>query len=179
MDLSKQEFYVLFKRVNQNLIMCDFTLEKMNIFKEKLIYLLKRFSESSNPSDIILLPIIFSVAKRSFFKLKKEIMAMLRQMNESNSRKNTGDKNNNVNKIGSNINKDQNLLKYKHENERKNYLRNGELLLESIRISFSFLDVIWHEDISISALNYIYRFIEEPLHFEFDNKLYVVYNFLY
>ena len=179
MDLSNQEYYVLFKRVNQNIVVSDFTLQKMNIFKEKLIYLLKRFSESSNPSDILLLPIIFSVAKRSFFKLKKEIIAMLKQLNENNnsSKRNSnliaGEKpndNNINNKNGSN----QNVFKYKDENEKINFLRNGELLLESIRISFNFLDVNWHEDISISAMNYIYRFFEEPLHFEFENKLHVV-----
>lgn len=180
MDLSNQEFYVLFKRVNQNLVMSDFTLEKMNIFKEKLIYLLKRFSESSNASDIILLPKIFSVAKRSFFKLKKEINAMLKQLNENNLKKNSNlnasEKTNNNN---SNSNKNGLLFSYKDESERKNYLRNGELLMESIRISFNFLDVNWHEDISISALNYIYRFFEEPLHFEFENKLHVVLNFFF
>lgn len=177
MDLSNQEFYVLFKRVNQNLVMSDFTLEKMNIFKEKLIYLLKNFLESSNSSDIILLPIMFSVAKRSFFKLKKEIMGMLKQMNENNSKKTIVDKNNIDNKMINPNNNNQISFKYKDENERKNHLRNGELLLESIRISLNFLDVNWHEDISISALNYIYKFFEEPLHFEYENKLYVVFYF--
>jgi len=161
--------------------MSDFTLEKMNIFKEKLIEFLKRFSEISNPSDIILLPIMFSVAKRSFFKLKKEINAMLKQQNENNSRKNfnlrTGDKTFNNNN-DSNNNIKTGLFKYKDENERRNFLRNGELLLDSFRVSFNFLDVSWHEDISISALNYIYRFCEEPLHFEFENKMHMVF-FIY
>jgi len=196
MDLSNQEYYVLLKRVNQNLVLTEFTLEKMNIFKDKLINLLKKLAETSNPSDIILLPTIFFVLKRSFYKLKKDTKIMLRQMNSKNNfndsfiRKNSNgsasnDKNSNLNSNINNINSNSNnneksnpnnqiLFKYKDENEKKNFVRNGELLLESMKISCNFLDVNIHEDISISALNYIYKFLEEPIYFELDNKIHVV-----
>jgi len=181
MDLSNQEFYVLLKKVNQNLVLSDFTLEKMNYFKEKLIFLLKRFLENSNPSDIILLPLIFFVAKRSFYKLKKPTLMMLRQMsnnNQNNSNSNLVNENfSKLNNSGNNLGNERNFqtLKYKDENEKKNYTRNGELLLESLNISFNFLDVILHEDISISALNYIFRFLEEPLYFQNEDKLHLVF----
>ena len=178
MDLSNQEYYVLLKRVNQNLVMTEFTLEKMNILKQKLIKLLNDITENSNPSDVVVLPKIFFVLKRSFFKLRKETIMMLRQINFSNPIENSLNRKNSSNNTSNDkFNKNSNnflQIKYKDENEKKNFNKNGELLLEAIKVACNFLDVSTHEDISISALNYIYRFFEEPLHFEFDNRIHVV-----
>jgi len=189
MDLTNQEYYVIFKRVYENLILSEFTLEKMNVFKEKLIYLLKKLADSSNPSDIILLPTIFLVLKRSFYKIKKETMIMLKQINSKNINDSFSNMSCDINKGGeknsnkNNRNEDNyddsknnhTVFKYKNKNEKRNFLRNGELILKSIKVCCNFLDVNIHEDISFSALNYIFRFFEEPLHFQYDNKIHVVY----
>lgn len=175
MELTSQEYYIILKKVNQNLIMSEFTLEKMNIFKHKLILLLKNYVENFNSSDALILPIIFYVLKRSFYKLKKENLILLRQSNFSNSSNEANKKNLNTSTTTASTTK-QGLLqfKYKDDAEKKNHLRNGQLLLESIKVACSFLDSNLDEDISLSALNYIYKFFEELIHFEFEDKINVV-----
>lgn len=182
MELTNQEYYTLFKRVNQNLVMSEFTLEKMNIFKNKLISILRNYIDSSNPSDILTLPIIFYVLKRSFYKLKKENLSMLKQYNSSASSIDSNKRSLNSTSATSAsvasaalaVKQAQMQFKYKDETEKKNHIRNGELLLESIKIACNFLDFNLHEDISLSALNYIYKFFEEPIHFEYEEKINVV-----
>lgn len=58
--------------------------------------------------------------------------------------------------------------------EKVHYTRNGHLLLESFKIVFGYVVKDYFEDILLSALNYIYRFFEDPISYEIDSKHYSV-----
>lgn len=161
MKLKNEEYYILFKKVSQKILLSEFTLDKMNIFKEKLNNLLKKFSDCRNPSDILILPVIFFLLKRSFYKLKKDNQNLIKQTSTQ-----THISSCEINKT----NKNPNQIKYKDETEKNNFIKNGSLLYDSILIAFDFLDVNIPEDISLSALNFIHKFFEEPINFEYQEK---------
>ena len=171
MSLSNQEFYILLKKVYQKLNLSEYKIEKMNIFKEKLNIILENLIEYSNPSEVILIPVLFNVLKRSFYKLKKETFNLLKNSN-TNSNFNNNNNNSNNSEMKINLNANEELrFKYKDEIEKINHQKNGILLIESFKISCNYLDANIHEDIFISALNYIHCFFEEPLNFEIEGKV--------
>lgn len=160
MSLSNQEFYILFKKVYQKLNMIEYNIEKMNIFKEKLNEILGNLIEYSNPSEILLLPILFNLMKRSYFKLRKETLNLLRN-NMNESRRN----------LGAPMINEELKFKYKDETEKINHQKNGILLLDSFKITCNYLDANIHEDVFISALNYIHCYFEDSLNFEIEGKV--------
>jgi len=169
MPLSNQEFYILLKKVYQKLNLSEYNIEKMNLFKEKLNELLGNLIECSNPSEVILIPVLFNVLKRSFYKLKKETLNLLKNSNSNSNIKFD---------IKPNLNAKEELkFKYKDDIEKINYQKNGILLIESFKISCNFLDSNIHEDIFISALNYMHSFFEEPLNIEIQGKVTTVKNY--
>ena len=89
MSLSNQEFYILLKKVYQKLNMIEYNIEKMNIFKEKLNEILENLIECNNPSEVLLLPVIFNTLKRSFYKLRKETLSLLKNNSNESTRRNS------------------------------------------------------------------------------------------
>jgi hypothetical protein len=162
--------------------MIEYNIEKMNIFKEKLNEILEKLIDCVNPSDIILLPLIFNTLKKSFYKLRKETLNLLKNNTNENSKRNslsfnTANLNGNCNtNSNSNANANSNSnddlkFKYKDENEKEYHKKNGYLLLESFKITCNYLDTNIHEDVFTAALIYIYNFFEDPLYFEIDDKI--------
>ena len=54
--------------------------------------------------------------------------------------------------------------------DKSNYSKKGLLLLDSFRILFGFLIKDFPEDVVLTGLNYIYRFMEDPIYYEIESK---------
>lgn len=158
-------------------------MEKINIFKEKVHKKLEDFLNYRFPSDIFIIPLVFSVLRKSFYKAKKD-SEIRRNIFIENKKNNTSNANNSSNSISSNSPSSKNnklksssiLQKSKENllNEKIHYTKNGQLLLESFKIIFGYIVKDYSEEILLSALNFIYRFFEEPIFYEIDSKHYQV-----
>lgn len=159
-------------------------MEKLNIFKEKVLKKLEEFLNYNFPSDIFIIPLVFSVLRKSFYRAKKdaEIRRNVFQENKNgnnipNNSMNSPHSNNKTSKLMSSA-----FAQKSKENlqlERTYYVKSGQLLLESFKIIFGYIVKDYSEEILLSGLNFIYRFFEEPIFYETDNKHYQVkYKFL-
>jgi hypothetical protein len=180
---TNEEFYGLFIKIDSIIAKAELNMEKINIFKEKVN---KKLEDNLNlnlrfPSDILLIPLLFSVLRKSFYRAKKDsenrrnIYMADRNINNITSLPPSGISNNNSNnkyKLRSSISlqkSKENLL-----NEKIYYTKNGHLILESFKIMFGYIVNDYSEEILLSALNFIYRFFEEPIYYEIDSKHYQV-----
>lgn len=116
---------------------------------------LEEFSEKKHLTDKLVLPFIFTLLKKAFFKLK--------------SPANGGGKKPNRKHSGGDIKTDFEQISQK----------NSELMLKTFATAFNFLRVDIQEDVSLSALNYISKYLEEPLNIKINNKNTNVNIFLY
>lgn len=157
---KKFDFYSLLKQINSHIAGKEFKEEKLLEFKEILLKRLEEFSEKRELDDKILLPYIFTVLKKAFFKLAKS--------------QNGGQPTNKQDKLGSksprNKIESNNKLQMQVDYE-KIQERNCELLIKFFTVSFSFLRVDIQEDITLSALNFIFRYLEEALPIKVNNRI--------
>lgn len=170
---SKEEFFTLLKKIDSIIFKAELTLEKLNLFKEKLHRKLDEFQNNSFQSDMFLIPLIFSVLRKSFYRGRKE--GELRRSNNQSEAK-ANNPNSPVNDPIKKVKSSYYLQKTRDSSnaEKNNYTRNGHLLLESFKIIFGYVVKDNYEDIMLSALNYIYRFFEDPISYEIDSRHYSV-----
>ena len=96
----------------------------------------------------------------------------LEDRNDNSSRDNNSLSSNGKAKLKSSI-----ILQKSRENlinEKIHYTKSGQLILESFKIIFGYIVKDYSEEILLSALNFIYRFFEEPIFYETDSKHYQV-----
>lgn len=170
---TNEEFYWLFIKIDSIISKAELNMEKLNIFKEKVHKKLEDFLTYRFPSDIFIIPLVFSVLRKSFYKAKKD-SEIRRNIFLENKKNNSlsPNSNNNKNKLRS-----SNCLQKSKENlvnEKIHYTKNGQLMLESFKIIFGYIVKDYSEEILLSSLNFIYRFFEEPLFYEIDSKHYQV-----
>ncbi len=141
----KYEFYQILKKFNNFFTTKEFVDDKLNNFKELLYTRISEFAEKKELSDRILIPYIFALLKKVFFRVKTSNGAKEKKRRQSTS----------------------SLPPTPSDESRRNeeILRNKntELLIKFFKISFSFLRNDLHEDISLSALNFIFKYLEESL----------------
>lgn len=153
----KFEFFELIKKINNYISTKEFKEEKLILFKELLYKRVEEFSEKIELNDKILLPYIFNVLKKAFFKIRSSNGGMSTKYNQKrNSIRKTSDANLNKNKI----------LELENNQEK-----NSALIVKYFVISFLFLRVDIQEDISLSALNYIVKHLEENVQVVIDGKM--------
>ena len=178
---SKEEFFTLLKKIDCIIFKAELTLEKLNLFKEKLHRKLDEFQNFCFQSDEFIIPLMFSVLRKSFYRGRKE--ADQRRSNMNNSEAKGNHPNSPINDPGKKAKSSYYVQKTKESAnaEKVHYSRNGHLLLESFKIVFGYVVKDYSEDILLSGLNYIYRFFEDHISYEIDLKHYSVnyYNLIY
>jgi hypothetical protein len=167
---KKFEFFQLLKKINNFISTKEFKDDKLITFKELLYKRVEEFSEKKDLSDKILMPYIFAVLKKSFFKIKSS--------NGGNTSSRFGKKNLKRNSTEANyLNMNsKGLSLFSSGANQSNSIENSEgknllLLIKFFDISFLFLRVDIQEDISLSALNYIVKNLEDNMQLVIDNKL--------
>lgn len=175
-----EEFYNLFIKIDSIISKAELNMEKLNIFKEKVLKKLEEFLNCNFPSDIFIIPLVFSVLRKSFFRAKKD-SELRRNIFQENNKNLANNPNNSISSAySSNKNsklKSSTLTQKSKENlqtERIYYIKSGQLLLESFKIIFGYIVKDYSEEILLSGLNFIYRFFEEPIFYETDHKHYQV-----
>ncbi len=178
---SKEEFFTLLKNIDCIIFKAELTFEKLNLFKEKLHRKLEEFQNFSFQSDVFIIPMMFRVLGKSFYRGRKD--GVLRRTNLLSEAK--GIHPNSPVNYSTKITKSSSyyLLKTKDtvNADKLNHTRNGHLLLESFKIIFGYIVKDYSEDILLSALNYIYRFFEDPITYEIDSKHFsvIIFFFIY
>jgi hypothetical protein len=133
---KKYEFYLILKKINNQISSKEFNEEKLISFKEMVLVLLEEFLTTSETSgqkmDKITIPYLFTVLKKSFFKLK------------SSSKRRLADPS-----ITSDF-----------------YIKNTELMVKSFDLAIKFLTNELQEDIILAALNYLFKFLDEPMNIQ-------------
>lgn len=174
---SKEEFFTLLKKIDSIIFKAELTLEKLNLFKEKLHRKLDEFQNYNFQSDVFIIPLMFSVLRKSFYRGRKEgEQRRSNMLSEARANHPNSPLNDSAKKAKSSY--------YLHKTkdsanaEKVHFTRNGHLLLESFKIVFGYVVKDYYEDILLSALNYIYRFFEDPISYEIDGKHYSVINLL-
>jgi hypothetical protein len=129
------------KRIYNQISSKEFKEEKLISFKEYTIGLLEELlsSNQNDKLDRITIPYIFTVLKKSFFKLKTS--SKRRGFTESNSAKSL-------------------------EIQQKN----SELMVKSFDIALKYISTDLHEDIILSALNYLFKFLDEPISISYKDN---------
>ncbi len=147
----KYEFFQILKKFNNCFTTKEFVDNKLNNFKELIYTRVSEFAEKKDLSEIIIIPYIFALLKKVFFRMKtsngnrdkrRKSIPSVKILNKEESKKN------------------EDLIKTK----------NSELLIKYFFISFTFLRNDIHEDISLSALNFIFKYLEEALIFYVNGK---------
>ncbi len=157
----KYEFFQILKKFNNCFTTKEFVDNKLNNFKELIYTRVSEFAEKKDLSEIIIIPYIFALLKKVFFKMKTS------NGNRDRRRKSTPSLKNLI-AITEESKKNEDFLK----------IKNSELLIKYFYISFSFLRNDIHEDISLSALNFIFKYLEEALIFHVNGKVTTVNNFI-
>jgi hypothetical protein len=152
---KKLEFFQVLKKINNYISTQEFKEEKLIAFKEMMLFRLEEFSEKNEITDKIVMPFFFSVLKKAFFKIKP-VNGTNQQMRKRNS-------------------VDLNMQKLINSSSME---KNSELMLKIFKLSFTFLKTEIQEDISLSALNYIVRYLEDNVQIKVNNKICSV-NYLY
>jgi hypothetical protein len=130
---KRYEFYVILKKINNQISSKEFNEEKLITFKEMVIGLLEEFlntSTSGYKMDKITIPYLFSVLKKSFFKLK---LSSKRRVADSSITKNVDF-----------------------------HSKNSDLMVKSFDLAIRYL-TNEQEDIILAALNYLFKFLDEPM----------------
>lgn len=172
---SKEEFFTLLKIIDCIIFKAELTLEKLNLFKEKLHKKLDEFQSYCFQSDVFIIPLMFSVLRKSFYRGRKD--AELRRANmHNNVESKVNQPNSPINDLAKKAKSSYYLQKTKDSAnaDKVHYTRNGHLLLESFKIVFGYVVRDYSENILLSALNYIHRFFEDPISYEIDSKHYSV-----
>ncbi len=173
---SKEEFFTLLKKIDCIISKTELTLEKLNLFREKLNKKLFEFQTYRFQSEIFIIPLMFSCLRKSFYRGRKE--SELRRLNNFSIETKSNNYNiiNSLNNLSYPINDKKGKNSYSIQkkenycNDNKYYSRGGCLLLESFKIIFGYIIKGNTEDILFCALNYIYGFFEDPISYEIDSK---------
>lgn len=165
---TKEEFYGLLKKIDGIIFKAELNLDKLNSFKEKIHKKLDEYLNSRFQSDIFIIPLMISVLRKSFYRSKKE--SELRRTTMSIENKAT-----NMNYTYQASEQHSKKVKYSGmNNDKAPYTKNGHLLLESFKIIFSYIVKDHCIEILLNALNYIYKFFEDPISYEIDSKYFLV-----
>jgi hypothetical protein len=158
-DYKKYDFYNLLKRLQNQLSKNEFNEEKIILFKERLNKILEDFCKANKESfDNIILPFIFVVLRKTFYRNVKVAQGPKGKGKDSASSSKS------LRKIDVDHLKKQAQLNY----------RSAQLMVNVFKTSFHYIKHEFNKDIILSALNYIYKNIEEnkpvPLSEDFSQK---------
>ncbi len=129
---KKYELYLVLKKINNYISTKEFSEDKFMQFKEILLLYLENLLTQS--PDKILVPFIFNLLKKSFFKIK--------DVNKNrSSRKFIKAEKNNIPIIDE---------------------KNSDMIMRSLTIAFKYMKLDLMEDITLSALNYVMKNFEPP-----------------
>ncbi len=131
---KKYELYQVLKKINHFITTKEFNEDKLNQFKEIVISYLEDFLTKKN--DKILITYIFNILKKAFFKVR--------------------DINSNISRSKSKFFKTDKIVFQVNE-------KNSELMLKSFNIALKYLRQDLQEDITLSALNYVFKYLEESI----------------
>jgi hypothetical protein len=67
---KKYEFFVILKRISKFICNKDYTIEKLQVFKEKLIQIFENLIDFKEFHDIVVIPFLFEIFRNIFFKTK-------------------------------------------------------------------------------------------------------------
>jgi hypothetical protein len=129
-------------------------------------------------TDKILIPFIFTALKKACFKIKSVNGGMRRNSSRNlingNSTKDLQQKETKdifKDQSFNNSNSIKNSISDIEKNQvQTNHMKNTELLINLFDITFSFLRIDIQEDISLSALNYIFKYLEDSLSISVNGK---------
>jgi hypothetical protein len=110
-------------------------------------------------TDKVLIAFIFSALKKACFKIKSANGGM-----KKSSSKHL------INGNNSNQSLNNSAKEYKNSEFEKNQMKNAELLINLFNVALSFLRIDFQEDISLSALNFIFKYLEEKLCISINGK---------
>jgi hypothetical protein len=144
---KKFEFYQILKRLTDFMSTSEFREGKLIKFKEILVNRLQETADRMESTDKILVPFIFGTLKNAFFKSQSQNGGGSRYNKKKGSLKNPNDERN----------------KAKNLDIETTQIKNLELLTNSLNVAFLFLRNDIHEDVCLSALNYIHRNLEENI----------------
>ncbi len=153
-EKKKFEFFKILKRLNDFINTSEFKEAKLIKFKEILTNRLQESLDRIETTDKILVPFIFGTLKNAFFKTQNQNGGGSRNKKKHSSSKISSDE----------INKSKTL-----DFETVNF-KNVELMTRCFVLAFSFLRNDIHEDICLSALNFIHRYLEENFPIIVNNK---------
>jgi hypothetical protein len=172
---KKYDFLEILKQLNNFVCTKEFKESKLLIFKELLLKRLEEFSEKKELTDKVSIPFIFLILKKAFFKAQNPNggnVARKRAINTNNSNYNSNNTNNSNSSRNANIEKKESN-KIDFETLQK---KNTELMTKFFLVSFSFLRIDIPEDICLSALNFIFKYLEETFSITINNKTISVIN---
>jgi hypothetical protein len=146
-DCSKYEFFSMLTKINDFLNKKEFTDNKLNLFKEKLNFISKDILCSYNDIDGIIIPYFFHILVKTFFKVHKIPNAKEKEkLRRSNSGKNLN---------SNDITKNSDALQTAFSSKNIEFLK---LILTN---SINLLDPKLPQDVSLAALNFLMKNIEE------------------
>jgi len=151
---KKFEFYQILKRLTDFMSTSEFREGKLIKFKEILVNRLQETADKIDSTDKILVPFIFGTLKNAFFKTQSQ--------NGGGSRYNK--------KKGSSRNQNDEKNKQKNLDIETSQQKNVDLLTNCLIVAFAFLRNDIHEDVCLSALNYIHRNLEEFINIPVNSK---------
>jgi hypothetical protein len=175
---KKFEFYQIIKKINNYFSTKELKEDKLINFKEILLRRLEEFSEKKELTDKILIPFIFTALKKACFKIKSLNGSMRRNSSKNiingNSIKDIQQKDTKDNFKDQSLNNSNSIKNITPDLEKNqvqiNNMKNTELLLNLFEVTFSFLRIDIQEDISLSALNYIFKYLEDSLSISINGK---------
>jgi hypothetical protein len=135
--LYKYELYEILKRFQKNFLCKGLNEDTLQSVKEKLLKLMDEFKDNKEIWDRVLVPLLFSTLRKTFYKENK--ISMGRDVKSARSGKNSGN--------------DGVPQKYAQ--------RSIEMVINIFQISFHFIHPNNPPAISLTALNYINKTIEE------------------
>jgi hypothetical protein len=145
---NKYDFYNIIKKTFVFMSRKEFQEEKLIELKTCLLKILEEFSERKGNFDRLIIPFIFVCLMKIFFKKNKKQNGAIKRRNSLI---------------------DPPKMPF-HEIQD----RSVSLIVKSLEIAALFIRTDINEDISLSALNYIYRYIEEPIKIQLDNNVFAV-----
>jgi len=175
LDCLKYDFYNILNKINDFLNKKEFTDEKLNLFKEKLNYLFKDIVDNFNNIDNIVIPFFYHIMIKTFFKVHKIPNSKDKdKMKRSNSGRNLGGSDTNNSNISSNNSSSTKSSSKNNANQSQNVeafsAKNIEYLKNIFQNSFSFIKPELPREVSLSALNFMLKNIEENYQIRIEGK---------
>jgi len=177
----KFDFYNILNKINDYLNKKEFNDGKLNLFKEKLNFLFKDIITNYNCIDNIIIPFFYHIMIKTFFKVHKVPNNKDKdKMKRVNSARNYGSVEsfnsinlNNSIRTNSTKNNTANNSNISNPNTDAFSSRNIEFLKSIFQNSFAFIKPEHPREVSLSALNFIIKNIEEnyPVSIEGKKKI--------